>query len=446
MPSPETNGGLTEPAVATRERHAANEHSWVRELVLRLLGAILQILATWAIVHALAPQAAGVYFRGVAIALGLSTLLRGKYEIYLARHIIGRRAAADGIPNALLVMQFARRVLLRCSFICGALLVLTADLDIQAPQLQAVLQTYLPFVLALPCTSLALLLGEALRAANRTLGIVLTTYAMNLSMLLAVALAPANASLALYSWAFLLGSIAAAGVAVALARNAFRGMQRRRYSPISLDVLQAADSMECIGLGRGLLLWGPQCILAAWAPAIQVAQYAVLLRTALIIDFFLPALNLTGCRETLRPAPSVQAPRSQLMRQLAVALVCSSVLVAPLVALAPAILGLYGKPYDSQLTIYVLLLAVQWANGLGRPAVRHAVVGDDRRGIGIAVGSGAAAVVLLCTLSAVTQHTLYTAAAALIGGLIVNGRAIAMAIDSPAAADSRSASGVPPSC
>ena len=110
-------------------------------------------------------------------------------------------------------MQLARRMLVRSSLLCAVLLVVMADLDIQAPQLQTILQTYLPFVLAVPCVSVSSLVGEALRAANRTLGIVVAAYAVNLSMLLAVVLAPLDASLALYSWAFLLGSLGAAAVA-----------------------------------------------------------------------------------------------------------------------------------------------------------------------------------------------------------------------------------------
>jgi hypothetical protein len=67
--------------------------------LLRLLGAALQIMATWALVRVLTPDDAGVYFRGFVIALGLSTLLRGKYEIYLAQHIIGRCARPTGFPT-----------------------------------------------------------------------------------------------------------------------------------------------------------------------------------------------------------------------------------------------------------------------------------------------------------------------------------------------------------
>ena len=421
---------MAETAAAGGERSTTD--AWIGELLLRLLGAALQILATWAVVRALTPEEAGVYFRGFVIALGLSTLLRGKYEIYLAQHIIGRRATTTGIPNGVLLMQLARRMLLRSSLLCAVLLVVTADLDIQAPQLQTLLQTYLPFVLAVPCVSLSSLLGEALRAANRTIGIVVAAYAVNLSMLLAVVLAPSDASLALYSWAFLLGSLVSAGAAAALAWRAFPVARGEGSRPICREALQGVDSRELIGLARGLLLWGPLCVLAVWAPPVQMAQYAVAARTALIVDFFLPALNLTGCRETLMATQPLQAPPRLLLRQLAAALVYSAAFVVPLLVSAPATLALYGRPYDSQLTVYALLLGVQWANGVGRPAVRHAVVEWNARRIGVAVGSGAVAAVLICALGVNAYGALAAAAASLIGALIVNGRAIGMALSRPA--------------
>jgi hypothetical protein len=424
---------MAETAAAGGESSTTAAHPWIGELLLRLLGAVLQILATWAVVHALTPEEAGVYFRGFVIALGLSTLLRGKYEIYMAQHIIGRRATTTGIPNGVLLMQLARRMLLRSSLLCAVLLVVTADLDIQAPQLQTVLQTYLPFVLAVPSVSLSGLLGEALRAANRTLGIVVAAYAVNLSMLLAVVLAPSDASLAFYSWAFLLGSLVSAGVAAALAWRAFPVARGEGSPPICREALQGVDSRELIGLARGLLLWGPLCVLAVWAPPIQMAQYAVAARTALIVDIFLPALNLAGCRETLSAAQPVLAQRHLLLRQLALALAYSSAFVVPLLVLAPATLALYGKPYDSHLTVYALLLGVQFSNGVGRPAVRQVVVEWDARRIGVAVGSGAVAVVLICALGVTAYGALAAAAASLIGALVFNGRAIGMALSRPAA-------------
>ncbi len=419
---------MTRTALTQMERPQPTAHSWIWELLLRLLGATLQIAATWAVVHVLTPEQAGIYFRGFVIALGLSTLLRAKYEIYLAQYIIGRRSTVTGTPAGVLLMQLARRMLLRSSLLCGVLLVVTADLDIQAPQLQTVLQTYLPFVLALPCVSLYSLLGEALRAANRTLGIVVAAYAVNVSILLAVMLAPPDASLTLYSWAFFLGTVVAAGAAVAIARHVFPAPLAQGSHPISRETLQAVNSREFIGLARGTLLWGPLCVLAIWAPALQMAQYAVAARTALIVDFFLPALNLTGCRETLRAALPARAPPPVVLRQLAGALFYSSVLVVPLWLLARATLALYGSPYGSQLTVYALLLGVQWINGLGRPAVRQAVVDWDARRIAIAIGSGAVAVVLICALGVATYGATAAAVGSLSGAVIVNGLAIGMSL------------------
>jgi hypothetical protein len=423
---------MTESAAAPESGTASAGHSWIWELALRALGAALQIAATWAVVRALTPDEAGIFFRGFVIALGLSTLLRGKYEIYMAQHIIARRAFASGVSDGALLLQLARRMLLRSSLLCGVLLVVTADLDIQAPQLQEVLQTYFPFVLALPFVSLSSLLGEALRAANRTLGIVVTAYALNLAVLLIALLAPPDADLVVYSWAFLLGSFVAAAIASGLAWQAFPTSPAERLQPICREILREVDARELVGLARGVLLWGPLCVLAVWAPPLQMARYAVAARTALIVDFFLPALNLTGCRETLRASAPTLASRRAMMAQLAASLTYSSILVVPLLLLAPETLKVFGEPYADQATVYALLLAVQWANGVGRPAVRQAVVAWDARRIGIALGSGAIAVVLLCALGVAAYGAVAAAVASLIGALIVNGRAIELALKQPA--------------
>jgi hypothetical protein len=83
--------------------------------------------------------------------------------------------------------------------------------------------------------------------------------------------------------------------------------------------------------------------------------------------------------------------------------------------------------------VYALLLGVQFSNGVGRPAVRQVVVEWDARRIGVAVGSGAAAVVLICALGVTAYGALAAAAASLIGAVVFNGRAIGMALSRPAA-------------
>jgi hypothetical protein len=406
----------------------AEGHSAATEVLLRLMGAALQVSATWAVVRALDPDSAGVYFRGFIIALGMAALLRAKYELYMAHHIIGRRAAVTGICDGVLLLQVGRRVLVRSSLVCGALLVVTADLDIQSPRLQPILETYLPFVLAIPCISIATLIGEALRAANRTLfGMIVSAYAVNLSILLAVAFAPADGSLILYAWAFFGGSLAAAVLAVVLGSHAFPCAWAEGARTIERDMLRGADERELIGFSRAVLQWGPLCILAVAAPAIEMAQYAVAARTAAIVDYFLPALNLSGRREPVGNLSSVQALGPLPFEQLRNALVYSSAFVLVLAAAAPATLRLYGYPYTEEPAVYILLLGMQWANSVGRPAVRHAVVEWDVRRIRAVVGSGALAALIASGIM-IGYGAIGIAAAVLIGALLVNALAIASAL------------------
>jgi hypothetical protein len=424
---------VTGVATTGQPAKIAAEHSATVEVVLRVTGAALQILATLAVVRALHPDAAGVYFRGFVIALGMAALLRAKYEIYMAHHIIGRRAAVTGVSDGVLLLQLGRRVLLRSSLVCGALLVVTADIDIQAPRFEPALETYLPFVLAIPCISLSTFIGEALRAANRTLfGTIIAAYAINLSILLAIELAPADASLPLYAWAFFGGSLLAAALAVALGRYAFPADWKEGSRPICRQALQEADEREVIGLGRAALLWGPVCLLAVSATAVEMAQYAVAYRTAMVVDFFLPALNLSGRPDLLRSIPPMQASRPLLVAKLRGAFLYSSLFAGVLLAAAPLTLDIYGSPYSTQLAVYALLLGMQWANGVGRPAVRYAVVYWDAPRIRAAVGFGVLAALLVCASAIGSFGALAAASATLIGALVLNVWAIVTALRAPA--------------
>jgi len=420
---------MTGVAAAERPAKTAAEHSTTVEVVLRAVGAALQIFATLAVVRALHPDAAGVYFRGFVIALGMAALLRAKYEIYMANHIIGRRASVTGVSDGVLLMQLGRRVLLRSSLACGALLVITADIDIQAPRFEPALETYLPFVLAIPCISLSTFIGEALRAANRTLfGTIVAAYAINISILLAIALAPADASLPLYAWAFFGGSLLAAVLAVVLGRYAFPADWKEGSRPICRQALQEADEREVIGLGRAALLWGPVCLLAVSATAVEMAQFAVAYRTAMVVDFFLPALNLSGRPDLLRSIPPMAASRSLLVSKLGGAFLYSSLFAGVLLAAAPLTLRIYGSPYSALFAVYALLLAMQWANGVGRPAVRYAVVYWDAPRIRAAVSFGVLGALVVCASAISSFGALAAAFATLIGALVLNVWAIVSAL------------------
>lgn len=401
---------------------AASERPVLFHVALRTIGAVLQILATFAVVRALPPDQAGVYFRGFVIALGMAALLRAKYELYIAHHIIGGRSVITEVSDGVLLQQLGRRVLLRSLLVCGALLVITADIDIQAPRFEPVLETYLPFVLAIPCVSLSTFVGEALRAADRTLfGTIIAAYAVNLSIILAVMLAPPHASLALYAWAFFGGSLVAAAIAVVLGGLALPGDREEGRQPVCRQALKEADEREVIGIGRAALLWGPLCILAISATAVQMAEYAVAYRTAMVVDFFLPALNLSGRGDLfLRRRTAEEARSVPLGAQLRGALLVSSSFVGVLLLAAPLTLQLYGYPYNTQWAVYALLLAMQWANSVGRPAVRHAVIEWDAPQIRAAVGTGGFAALIVCAVAIGAFGALAAAAATLLGALVLN--------------------------
>ena len=93
---------------------------------------------------------------------------------------------------------------------------------------------------------------------------------------------------------------------------------------------------------------------------------------------------------------------------------------------------LYGRPYDTEFAVYALLLGVQWANGVGRPAFRHAVVVWDARQIRAWVRSGAIASVLLSCLAVGRYGAIAAAVASVVGAMIVSGRAFLGALSVPA--------------
>ena len=407
----------------------ASEHPATTEGGLRLAGAAFQILATVAIVRALHPDAVGVYFRGFVIALGAAALLRAKYELYIAHHIIGGRSVITEVSDGVLLMQLARRVLMRATLVCAALLVLATDIDIQAPRYEPVLETYLPFVLAIPGISLSTFIGEAMRAANRTLfGTIISAYAVNLFILITILLAP-HAPLVLYAWAFFGGSLVAAALAVVLGRLALPGNWEETKRPVCRQALKEADEREVIGIGRAALLWGPLCILAVSTTAVQMAEYAVAYRTAMIVDFFLPALNLSGYRDVLRGRTYAESLPMHV--QLRGAVLVSSAFVAALLIAAPVTLRLYGYPYNTLLATYALLLVMQWANSVGRPAVRHAVIEWDAPQIRAAVGAGALAALIVCAAAIGMFGALAAAAATLLGALVLNLWAIVSGLRAP---------------
>ena len=332
------------------------------DLGLRIVAAVLQIFATVVVLQILPPTEAGVYFKGFVIAYGLAALLRGKYDLYVAQHFVGPRDSTHSIRD--LVRGLGIRILIRSAIACAILLVVTTDLDVMDVYSRPNLQTYLPFVLAVPFATLALYLANVLRALNHTLASTLVaTFSIN-SMILIVGYGASGSEdtlLRLLSWAFFAGTVLAAGVGVLITRRVFP--PDSPAAPIVWPEVYAASARNGLaGIALACLQWGPLCLLALLGGEIQIAHYAVVTRTANIIDFFLiPAAILVPHSVTL----------GKLTTDLALSLTTTTVCVAAIAAATPWIVDSYGEDYTGLTILFVLLFATQWLNGVGRPAIRH---------------------------------------------------------------------------
>jgi O-antigen/teichoic acid export membrane protein len=391
----------------------------LRNLGLRLIAAVLQISATVAVLQILPPNVAGVYFKGFVIAYGLAALLRGKYDLFVAQHFVGPHDPTRSTRE--LVRGLGIRILIRSTLACAILLVVTADMDVMDVYLRPYLQTYLPFVLAVPFATLALYLANVLRAVNHTLGsTVVAAYSVNVMILLVAfnAAGSGETLLTLLSWAFFAGTVLAAGVGVLITRHVFPPAPE--LAPIIWpDVYAASTRNGLTGIALAGLQWGPLCLLALMGSTIEIAHYAVVTRTANVIDFLIPAVVLV---------PQSLLPPARLSRGLAVSLITTTCCVAIMAVATPWIVELYGDSYAGLTQLFVLLFAAQWLNGVGRPAIRHLAAHWNlaliRRILFVSM-----AVALLASLVGIPAYgALGAAISVCLGALLMNGQAIQAAI------------------
>jgi O-antigen/teichoic acid export membrane protein len=403
----------------------------LRNFGLRIVAAALHIFATVAVVQVLPPAVAGIYFKGVVIAYGLAALLRGKYELFIAQYFLGQ--PDPRIPARDLVRGLGIRVLIRTAIACAILLVITADLDVMEPHLRPYLETYLPFVLAVPFATLALFLASVLRAVNRTLSSTLVaTYGINLLILIVASLASGSQEnlLLFISWAFFAGTVLAAGMGVWITRNTFPELPApapTRVEPSAWrEIYTTAGRNGLTGLTLACLHWGPVCLLAVLGTEVQVAHYAVVTRTAQVIDFLIPAAILVPHGSILhsRFADAMRSRHGKLLVDLAVSLATTTASVLVVAIATPWIVGLYGSDYTNLTELFVLLFVTQWLHGVGRPAIRHLAASWNfpkiRRILFISM--------MIAVASAVVGIPAYGAFGAavsmLVGALLLNGQAI----------------------
>jgi O-antigen/teichoic acid export membrane protein len=359
------------------------------ELALRVVGAALQIATNIAVVWVLPPGIAGIYFRGVIIAYGLSALLRGKYDLFVNHCFANEEPLSCGVPWRWLVRGLGARVLIRSAIACAVLLVITADLDVVDTHLRPYLETYLPFVLAVPFATLAMFLAAALRAVNRTLGsVIVSHYCMNFAILVAATVVTELSSdhaLLILSWTFFVGAALAAAVGVLITRRVFEAPPESQRVVIGADAWQrifsAAAANGVTGIAMTFLMWGPLCVLAVFAAPAQIAQYALVSRTAQIVDFLLPSVIIVPqsiCSHS-RFAQAMRSERGKLAVDYLVSLATASACVLAVAILTPWFTTMYGAPYTHLTALFVLLLGTQWLGGTCRPAIRELAANWDRR-------------------------------------------------------------------
>src|ERR1700733_9290381 len=308
-----------------------------REFALRIIGGVLQIGATIAVVQVLPPTVAGIYFKGVIVAYGLAALLRGKYELFIAQHFVNPQQSDLGARARAVVRALGIRVLIRSAIACAGLLVVTADLDVMDVYLHPYLQTYLPFVLAVPFATLALFLASTLRATNRTLGsVIVATYGINVMIIaaaVAVSMRPEEDGLLVLSWAFFIGSLLAALMGVLLTRYVFKvptdSAQLSLTAAEWREIYMSTGENGFTGLALAGLQWGPICALAVLGTAIEVAAFGVVTRTAQVVDFLIPAVIFVpqSARFQSRLCRAMRTARGKLAVDLSVSLATTSACV-----------------------------------------------------------------------------------------------------------------------
>jgi hypothetical protein len=407
------------------------------EFVLRVIGAALQIITNLAVVRLLPPDTAGIYFRGVVIAYGLSAVLRGKYDLFIAHCFISEVPLNCGVPHRALVRALGIRVLIRSAIACALLLVFTSDLDVMETHFRPYLETYLPFVLAVPLATLAWFLAASLRAVNRTLGsVIVSTYCMNVVILITATVlsgSPPEDAFLILSWAFLAGAAVAAVAGVLVTRRVFEASDVPPHVYTGPDtwkrIYASASSNGLNGLAMAGLQWGPLCVLAILAPAAQIAEYAVVTRTVQIIDFLIPGVLLVpqSLRFQSRFAHAMRSLRGKLAVDLAVSLATTSAYVLAVGLLTPWFANLYGPPYNQLTALFVLLLLMQWVSGACRPALRQLAAYWDLGRIRFILLLSAAAAILVSVIGVPQYGPLAAAAGALVGVVLENGLSVVVA-------------------
>jgi hypothetical protein len=366
----------------TRQAHGPTEADMqhkTADTVFRLFGVALQIAATLAIARTLTLFETGLFFEGFVVTIAGAAFMRAKFDVYLGRHIVGRLGDKTGVSDADMLRTLSARFMKRCCLICAVLLVIAADLDLMSQYLHPYLQTFVPFVLALPLAGYAQMIGGALRAANRYLmSLICSAYAMNSAILIAVLLAPSHPPLALFSWIFFAGSLLGALIAHRLARLVFGApsaaapqtdAQRTAWTAIDNDINNGAS----VGFANATILWAPLCLLVVLAPPGEMALFAISTRTAQILLYLMPVIALLVAPRIQRQSQHYAGEygRAALWLSLGGVTLASGIMAAALAASSGWALEQYGPLYRAAIAVYIALVVSEALAVIGRPLFRY---------------------------------------------------------------------------
>lgn len=426
---------LTVDQRASAPLRSAIAPAW--EFSLRLVGAALQIIATIVVVQVLSPGVAGVYFRGAIIAYGLAALLRGKYDLFIAEHFFELQQSDLGAHARVIVRALGIRVLIRSAIACAVLLVITTDLDVMDVYLRPYLQTYLPFVLAVPFATLALFLANTLRAINRIAGsVIVWAYSINTMIIagaFAVPMLPESA-LEVLSWSFFTGSLVAAGMGVLLTRHVFKTpadpMQLKLTTAEWQEIFSSTSRNGLTGVALAAVQWGPTVVLGVLGTPVEIAQYAVVSRTAQIIDFLVPGVMFIpqSARLQSRLCRAMRTSRGKLAVDLSVSLATTSVCVVAVAILTPWFVGWYGAAYTGLTLMFLLLFLMQWVSGVSRPAVRRLAADWDSRRVRRALITSMGVAMVISILGIDRYGAIAAAVGMLAGAVVLNAQALQAAV------------------
>jgi O-antigen/teichoic acid export membrane protein len=416
--------GEEEVAMDTAVSHEAARLPPAADTVFRLLGAVLQIASTLVLARTLSIDDTGLFFQGFVVTIAGATFMRAKFDLYISRHIVGRLDRDTGLSIADVLQVLSRRFMTRCCIICAVLLVIAADLDVTSQYLKPYLQTFVPFVIALPLAGYATMISSALRAANRWLqSLACTAYALNSAIVL-VALVVPQPSLQLFSWTFLAGSALGAGLAWLFARRLF-GQPRQDADACARiqawkTINRSIHDDAGIGIANAVLTWGPLCLLVALAPAREMALYAIGTRTAQLIVYLMPALAHLTAPRTDRELERLggQHGRAALRLSLIGLAIPTAIVAVVLLAGSRWTLAQYGTPYETAFAVYLVLIVAEGFGAAIRPMFRHRAANWDADIARRMLYAASATAIAICLAGIAIKPALAAAIAFLTGHLV----------------------------